>query len=48
MGAGLRALPQRAGSNLVLFNIFAKDLKARTNKCQENVQSHQLEIRTHH
>lgn len=31
----LRALPQRAGSSLVLFNIFAKDLKARAKKCQE-------------
>lgn len=48
MGGGLRALPQRAGSSLVLINIFAKDLKAGINKCQENVESHQLEISTHH
>lgn len=35
-----RARPRRAGSGMVLFNIFANDLKAETNNCQEKCEKH--------
>lgn len=42
-----RVRPWRAGSGLVLFNIFANDLKAETNNCQENVISPSIVEKAH-